>query len=119
LPGFGNVAEGLLTREDKEALLLVRRLTQLVQAAVPNSSDVDSSANVDIREFFRAALVGQPMIEELVPSIAPGANTFARRFAERLASRALLRLAGDVERAAGVSYAGGLDSRRAPPSAFA
>jgi len=42
----------------------------------------------------------QPLAQGLLPSITPGAASFAQRFARQLARRILLRLADDVERRA-------------------
>jgi len=90
LLGTNDAQSRLLTREDKESLLLIRRIIQLVQS--PGAAAAATSTDV-ISDIGRA----RPFVEELWPSVAPGTTAFALRFVRALASRALLRLAGDVE----------------------
>jgi aarF domain-containing kinase len=97
-----NVEEQLLSREDKEALLLLRRIVRLIQA--PNESAPEVS-NPDTSDVFRTIEdLGKliPVASDLLPTITPGAASFARRFLRSLASRALQRLAEDIERGAGL-----------------
>lgn len=92
----------ILAREDKEALLLLRRIFQLVQASDDDTASetleeaVPASGNY-IRGIVEDVQRLQPLVQGLIPSVAPGAASFARRFAQQLFSRAVLRLAQDIE----------------------
>jgi len=93
----------ILTRQDKESLLVIRRIVQLVrdgsrrsgagEVSELNTTDIQGAAE-DLRRL-------QPLADGLLPVVAPGANAFARRFATELARRLLLRVADDIESSAG------------------
>mmetsp|Transcript_57413 Transcript_57413/g.136460 ORF Transcript_57413/g.136460 Transcript_57413/m.136460 type:complete len:961 (+) Transcript_57413:59-2941(+) len=94
----------ILTREDKEALLLLRRIVSLVQGGASNGMRMASeandsrSANISIRDAARDFRRLQQLGDGILPAVAPGAQAFARRFLQQLARRLLLRVADDVER---------------------
>eukprot|EP00437_Effrenium_voratum_P007066 CAMPEP_0181426384 /NCGR_PEP_ID=MMETSP1110-20121109/15635_1 /TAXON_ID=174948 /ORGANISM="Symbiodinium sp., Strain CCMP421" /LENGTH=922 /DNA_ID=CAMNT_0023549577 /DNA_START=104 /DNA_END=2868 /DNA_ORIENTATION=+ len=88
----------LLSREDKQSLLVLRRITELVDAGRRPAAETDEAA--DFGETVRSLQRLQPIAQGLLPSITPGAASFAGRFARQLARRVLLRLADDVERRA-------------------
>lgn len=98
------IAEGrLLTRDDKEALLLIRRIVQLIQGTGESESAESASIrDVDLQSLAEDLQKLQPLATGLLPAITPGAAAFAERFARQLASRSILRLADDVERGSGV-----------------
>mmetsp|Transcript_66604 Transcript_66604/g.124295 ORF Transcript_66604/g.124295 Transcript_66604/m.124295 type:complete len:939 (-) Transcript_66604:113-2929(-) len=99
----------ILTREDKEALLLLRRIVSLIQngvqdgvgtrrTTVDDPSDDSAVANISVRDAARDFRRLQMLGDGLLPAVAPGAQAFARRFLQQLARRLLLRVADDVER---------------------
>lgn len=95
----------LLTRQDKEALLLIRRIVKLTEGAsassVKSQGDADGTAgqtSADIAQTAESLLRLQPLAAGLLPSIAPGVASFAQRFVQRLVKGLLLRIADDVER---------------------
>jgi len=88
----------ILNREDKEALLLLRRIVDLVQGSSQGSSSSEVTARRAAQDLQRL----QPIAQGLLPTVAPGAASFARRFSQQLARRFLLRLAGDIEKSAGL-----------------
>jgi len=99
----------ILTREDKEALLLLRRIVSLIQNGVQdgvgrrrtvpeNIDDGSAMANLTVRDAARDFRRLQMLGDGLLPAVAPGAQAFARRFLQQLARRLLLRVADDVER---------------------
>eukprot|EP00913_Durusdinium_trenchii_P001761 g1631.t2 len=79
--------ERLLTREDKQALLVIRKIVQIIQAGQPATTPTGSLEE----------LAGWCGLGSLGPSLVPGATAFARRFSQRLAQRALQRVAEDLE----------------------
>ena len=89
----------LLSREDKESLLVLRRIVQLVDAS-RNGQASETEGTTDLLETVQRLQRLQPLAQGLLPSITPGAASFAQRFARQLARRILLRLADDVERRA-------------------
>ncbi|CAE7209901.1 unnamed protein product [Symbiodinium natans] len=89
----------LLSREDKQSLLVLRRITELVDAGRRPAAESDDRG-ADLGETVRSLQRLQPIAQGLLPSITPGAASFAGRFARQLARRVLLRLADDVERRA-------------------
>ncbi|CAE7294479.1 unnamed protein product [Symbiodinium microadriaticum] len=93
----------LLSREDKQSLLVLRRITELVDAGRRPAAESDEAA--DFGETVRSLQRLQPIAQGLLPSITPGAASFAGRFARQLARRVLLRLADDVERRANNAWA--------------
>lgn len=117
LPGmigtlFGSNRDRLLSRSDKESLLLIRRIVRLTQSA---SAETPALAQAIASRSPSQATIGstardlqqlQQLASGLLPTIAPGVTGFARRFAQQLARRALLRLAEDVERSAGLGGTG-------------
>jgi len=102
---FNTGARGdrLLARQDKEALLVLRRIAQLVQApgAAAAEARAERTGN-DLVSTARDLQRLQPLATGLLPTVAPGASAFSRRFAQQLARRILVRLAEDIERRAGV-----------------
>jgi len=99
----GNVQEQLLSREDREALLLIRKIVNLIQEPGSSSEEQVQTPVSGTEDALRAVQDLQQLAQlaaGLLPSITPGAASFARRFASQLASRALLRLATDIERSA-------------------
>lgn len=114
---LGTSDEGrLLTREDKEALLLLRRISQYVQAAAqPDPSDEplpepEAPAGDRLGELARAAQSLQqlqPLASGLLPTIGQGAASFSQRFIRKLASRIVERLAEDIEISAGLRQTSG------------
>jgi len=102
----------IVTREDKESLLILRRIVRLVQAGGRNSGGAGASpemSTTDIRGAAEDLRRLQPLADGLLPVVAPGASAFARRFATELARRVLLRVADDIESNAGFP-------RRTPPA---
>lgn len=100
LLGGGN-PQRILSREDKESLLVLRRIVQLVDASRSNSrTEAAETETTDILQTVQRLQRLQPLAQGLLPSITPGAASFAQRFARQLARRILLRLADDVERRA-------------------
>jgi len=99
----GDMESKLLSREDKEALLLLRKIVQLIQGD-SNGENVEAAAMTtdDVVRTLQDLQRLQPLAAGLLPSITPGAASFARRFSSQLASRALMRLATDIERGAGL-----------------
>ncbi|CAK9012299.1 Uncharacterized aarF domain-containing protein kinase At1g71810 [Durusdinium trenchii] len=93
----GSSGSRLLSREDKESLLVIRRIVQLVDASRDANSDDEGA---DLGQTVQRLQRLQPLAQGLLPSITPGAASFAQRFARQLARRILLRLADDVERRA-------------------
>ncbi|CAK9047692.1 unnamed protein product [Durusdinium trenchii] len=91
----GSSGSRLLSREDKESLLVIRRIVQLVDASRDANSDDEGA---DLGQTVQRLQRLQPLAQGLLPSITPGAASFAQRFARQLARRILLRLADDVER---------------------
>jgi hypothetical protein len=88
-------------------------LFQHVSDVSPPKSEMQISEDSPIRLQSLAANISQPpprtvqrlqrlqpLAQGLLPSITPGAASFAQRFARQLARRILLRLADDVERRA-------------------
>jgi len=99
----GQAESKILAREDKEALLLLRRIVQIIQ--VPGSEPREESPSFtgeDIRGAAEALQRLQPLAQGLLPAVAPGATAFASRFAQQLTRRILLRLAQDIEQGAGL-----------------
>mmetsp|Transcript_11633 Transcript_11633/g.24554 ORF Transcript_11633/g.24554 Transcript_11633/m.24554 type:complete len:962 (-) Transcript_11633:116-3001(-) len=96
----------ILAREDKEALLLLRRIVRLIQAPA-SRRESDARGDIDIRQAAEELRRLQPLAEGLLPVVAPGASAFARRFAQQLARRILLRFAEEIERSAGLEGFGG------------
>jgi len=92
----GGDDQQLLSREDKQSLLVLRRITQLVDAG---RGEADTERG-DLGQTVQSLQRLQPLAQGLLPSITPGAASFAGRFARQLARRVLLRLADDVERRA-------------------
>mmetsp|Transcript_124168 Transcript_124168/g.386673 ORF Transcript_124168/g.386673 Transcript_124168/m.386673 type:complete len:456 (+) Transcript_124168:1080-2447(+) len=108
--GPGSVEGRLLAREDKQALLLLRKIVRLVQGNPASSSqqhaeeaEADSPPAGTLLRTVQDLQRLQPLATGLAPTVAPGAAAFAERFARTLASRTLLRLAGDLERGAGLA----------------
>lgn len=100
LLGSGN-PQRILSREDKESLLVLRRIVQLVDASRSNSrTEAAENETTDVLQTVQRLQRLQPLAQGLLPSITPGAASFAQRFARQLARRILLRLADDVERRA-------------------
>lgn len=101
--GAGGLVEAqhlILAREDKEALLLLRRIAQLLQG----SGEVGSTRRLRNPETLLQELLRlQPVAQGLLPSLTPGVSSFALRFSQQLARRVLLRLAADIEKTAGLS----------------
>lgn len=96
-----------MTRQDKEALLLIRRIVQLTTEGVSSSSSFQEDAETedrrmpdgrDIAQTAESLQRLQPLAAGLLPTIAPGVASFAQRFVQRLVKGLLLRLADDVER---------------------
>lgn len=101
---FSRTETVILTREDKESLLLLRRIVRLVQGARQPDQGEDSDdgvRNMDAAAAFRELQRLGPLASGLLPTVAPGAAAFARRLLLQLGSRLLLRLAGDLERGVG------------------
>eukprot|EP00442_Polarella_glacialis_P058753 CAMPEP_0115128404 /NCGR_PEP_ID=MMETSP0227-20121206/51106_1 /TAXON_ID=89957 /ORGANISM="Polarella glacialis, Strain CCMP 1383" /LENGTH=982 /DNA_ID=CAMNT_0002532937 /DNA_START=68 /DNA_END=3016 /DNA_ORIENTATION=+ len=100
----GGAESRLLSREDKEALLLIRRIVQLVQPGPSADSPSEAAAmtSEDVGRTFEDLQKLGPLAAGLLPAITPGAAAFAQRFAQQLASRALSRVASDIERGAGL-----------------
>ena len=90
----------LLSREDKQSLLVLRRITELVDAGRRPGDSQGDSEGADFGQTVQSLQRLQPLAQGLLPSITPGAASFAGRFARQLARRVLLRLADDVERRA-------------------
>lgn len=90
---LGSGTERLLTREDKQSLLVIRKIVQIIQAAaeVPAGAQPEDLPRT-LQDLGRLL----PVAQSLLPTLAPGAAAFAQRFAQRLAARALQRLASDV-----------------------
>lgn len=90
----------LLEREDKESLLVLRRITQLINAGSrgetlpPEDGEDGRLALGRVVEELRRL---QPLAMGLLPTISPGVASFARRFVQRLASRILERTADAIE----------------------
>jgi len=97
LLGTSSTEKELLTREDKESLLLVRRILQLAQS--PLGANLSSAPQVTDGRFLEGLNRARPYVDELLPTIAPGAASFADRFTRAVGSRLLLRVAADVESA--------------------
>lgn len=103
---FGLPESTILTRDDKEALLLIRRIAQYAQAAatpsdaaalaLPTNTSSSSVSVASVAEDLRRLQTG------LLPTVLPGIQNFARRFAQQLARRALMRLSADIERSVGL-----------------
>mmetsp|Transcript_10552 Transcript_10552/g.24511 ORF Transcript_10552/g.24511 Transcript_10552/m.24511 type:complete len:865 (+) Transcript_10552:38-2632(+) len=91
--GSAGAEDRLLTREDKQALLVIRKIVQIIQAAQPTSSE---PANFNLQQTLEGLQRLLPAASSLLPTLAPGASAFAQRFAQRLVARALQRLASDV-----------------------
>eukprot|EP00931_Biecheleriopsis_adriatica_P056053 TRINITY_DN33223_c0_g1_i1.p1 TRINITY_DN33223_c0_g1~~TRINITY_DN33223_c0_g1_i1.p1 ORF type:complete len:929 (-),score=231.58 TRINITY_DN33223_c0_g1_i1:7-2793(-) len=97
---FGSGNSRILQREDKEALLVIRRITRLMQPG-GHDRDADSSqsqSNIDLSSAVQDLQRLQPLAAGLLPTITPGAAAFARRFLAELGKRILLRSADDIER---------------------
>ncbi|CAE8678345.1 unnamed protein product [Polarella glacialis] len=94
----GGAESRLLSREDKEALLLIRRIVQLVQPGPSADSPSEAAAmtSEDVGRTFEDLQKLGPLAAGLLPAITPGAAAFAQRFAQQLASRALSRVASDI-----------------------
>jgi len=102
---FGRDRDRIVSRSDKESLLLIRRIVRLTQAAGDGQSPEDAlqgPSRANIGSTARDLQKLQSVATGLAPTIAPGAAAFARRFAQQLARRILLRVAEDVERGAGL-----------------
>mmetsp|Transcript_81173 Transcript_81173/g.210878 ORF Transcript_81173/g.210878 Transcript_81173/m.210878 type:complete len:973 (+) Transcript_81173:131-3049(+) len=111
-PDFSRTESVILTRDDKESLLLLRRIAQLIQEGSSGRPDASSSASsehdggaadagvrsVDLLNVFRDLQRLGPIASGLLPTVAPGVTAFARRLVVQLGSRTLLRLANDLER---------------------
>lgn len=114
-PDFARTQTVILTRDDKESLLLLRRITQLVQRA-PSDDGADDSArgrtNVDFSSLASDVQTLGSLSTGLLPAVGPGAAAFARKLLLQLGSRTLLRLAEDIERGAGGS--GGAGAKAVP-----
>eukprot|EP00435_Cladocopium_sp_Y103_P009021 s4791_g2.t1 len=80
--------ERLLNREDKQALLVIRKIVQIIQAGQPISTT--SGSLQDLQRLVQLAT-------GFGPALLPGATAFAQRFAQRLVQRALQRVAEDLE----------------------
>lgn len=78
--------ERLLNREDKQALLVIRKIVQIIQAGQPIST---SGSLQDLQRLVQLAT-------GFGPTLVPGATAFAQRFAQRLVQRALQRVAEDL-----------------------
>jgi len=107
LGATNNVESVLLKREDKEALLLIRKVVRLVQGAEApaqqhEAGDQPSRSGGTLLQTVEDLQRLQPIASGLAPSVAPGAVAFSERFLRTLASRSLLRLAEDLERRAGI-----------------
>lgn len=105
---IGSDRDRILSRSDKESLLLIRRIARLTQSATVAQGagePLDGPTRANIGSTARDLQQLQSIAAGLAPTIAPGAAAFARRFAQQLARRTLLRLAEDVERGAGLSPA--------------
>jgi len=95
--GTGGIEKQLLSREDKESLLLVRRILQLAQS--PLGSSLSDAPQVTNGRLLAGLERARPFVNDLLPTIAPGAASFADRFTRAVGSRLLLRVAADVENA--------------------
>ncbi|CAK0859688.1 unnamed protein product [Prorocentrum cordatum] len=105
LLGVGDARGRLLTREDKEALLLIRRLSQYAQAAAQPEGPLEPAGPGRFGELARAAQALrqlQPLASGLLPALGEGAASFAQRFVRKLASRIVERLAEGIEVSAGL-----------------
>lgn len=98
----------VLQREDKEALLVIRRIVQLIQRPNSTSSKPATEREEELQESVDLSNVVvelqrlQPLASGLFPAITPGAAAFARRFGQQLVRRILLRSAEDIERGVGL-----------------
>jgi len=101
----GNGAR-IVSRDDKEALLLLRRIVRLIQA--PSARDDERQVGFNTTNITNAAQDLrrlQPLAQGILPTVGPGAAAFSQRFGQQLARRVLLRLAEDIERNAGLGEA--------------
>ncbi|CAJ1348305.1 unnamed protein product [Effrenium voratum] len=99
----GSDDQALLNRDDKQSLLVIRRIVQLVDASRASADSERAGSERDrgdLLQTVRGLQRLQPLAQGLLPSITPGAASFAQRFARQLARRILLRLADDVEKRA-------------------
>eukprot|EP00439_Symbiodinium_sp_Y106_P032654 s4727_g3.t3 len=67
----------LLSREDKQSLLVLRRITELVDAGRRPAESDEAEAAADFGETVRSLQRLQPIAQGLLPSITPGAASFA------------------------------------------
>lgn len=80
---------------------MLRRIVQLVDGSRgPEPEEGARAGGADLLQTVQGLQRLQPLAQGLLPSVAPGATSFAQRFARQLARRILLRLADDVERRA-------------------
>eukprot|EP00434_Breviolum_minutum_P021552 symbB.v1.2.019022.t1/scaffold1541.1/size112753/4 len=82
--------ERLLNREDKQALLVIRKIVQIIQAAQSEQPEPTTNSLQDLQRLVQLAT-------GFGPTLLPGATAFSQRFAQRLVQRALQRVAEDLE----------------------
>lgn len=96
----------ILAREDKEALLLIRRIAQYAQAAATSENTAlalpGNANNTSVATVAQDLQRLRPFAQGLLPTVLPGIQAFAQRFAQQLARRALQRMSSDIERSVGL-----------------
>jgi len=101
LLGARATGDDLLSQEDRESLMVIRRIVRLVQGKESHQGEDDEEfamdTSVNVFEVAEDVAKLRPLAEGLLPTITPGAAAFAKRFAQQLARRILMRVADDIE----------------------